>query len=301
MEQIAEEHDEGFKQLLGAYSQLAKQLAFVDQLSALVRTSECFKRIPADICGDVLEFHSETYGLFRRGGWTELFQASWKHFTPQLNCILQRLNEYSDLMQRFTTTLGSKSYGPITMEGYSTLHQGDQYNTNIVAQIPPESLSSMHKHWTEARDLRQRLTQDLEKRDAERQARQLRDTITWLQLLDQDQEQEAAFSRRADYREDGTCEWVLENTDFTNWLDLDHRHKYLWLKGKPGSGMMLYKKRAENVARKLMSFVQEKQQLQHSSSRKLCSHQIHSFYIAYARRLSIYHHPSSALWFSACS
>lgn len=233
--QIAEEHDDSFKQLLSAYSRLAKTLAFIDRLPCLVAASGYFKSVPADIVGDVLEFHSQTYTFLRRGGWPQLFQASWKNFTPQLDCILQRLDKYAALDQRLAVSQG-KSYGATSMGDHTALHQGDSYVTNHITNIPSELLDSIQQQWIEARSLRQQLLEDSQKRDMERQAHQLRDSIVWLQLLDQDQDQESLFSRKADYREDDTCEWLLKNTDFSNWLDLDHGQKYLWLKGKPGSG-----------------------------------------------------------------
>ena len=88
----------------------------------------------------------------------------------------------------------------------------------------------------ESKACRQRLLEDIEKREAERREWQLRDTLAWLDLKGQDREQQELFERRSNARETGTCQWILKNPTIGLWLDPDDHRLFFWLRGKPGSG-----------------------------------------------------------------
>jgi ankyrin repeat protein len=52
-----------------------------------------------------------------------------------------------------------------------------------------------------------------------------------------------------------TCKWLLEKSDYLNWLDtskLGEHHGFLWIKGKPGTGKSTLMKFASADARKTM-------------------------------------------------
>lgn len=88
----------------------------------------------------------------------------------------------------------------------------------------------------QATELRQRLLEDVEKRENERRDLQFRETLAWLDLKGQDREQDELFEQRRESREPGTCEWILKNPKICAWLDEGDSRLTYWLRGKPGSG-----------------------------------------------------------------
>jgi hypothetical protein len=89
----------------------------------------------------------------------------------------------------------------------------------------------------EAKSFRQKVLEEVERSEKDRQDWQLRDTLAWLDLKGQDREQEDLFECRSRARKDGTCEWILQNSKVRSWLDEEDSRPFLWLRGKPGSGM----------------------------------------------------------------
>jgi hypothetical protein len=92
----------------------------------------------------------------------------------------------------------------------------------------------------ESKACRQRLLEGIDKREAERQEWQLRDTIGWLDLKGQDREQDELLDRYLTSREAGTCEWILRHPSLSTWLDDNEQEPMLWVNGKPGSGEQLH-------------------------------------------------------------
>ena len=164
-----------------------------------------------------------------------LLKASQDTFISRTNSTVDRLDQARDFVIHYAAK-PSSFYGHTAVSGQATVHQGDQHNTHITNQFPAELLHQMQQHWEHSNLLRKKLLDDLSVREKDRQDTQFRSTLVWLQLADQEQEQETIFTRKADSREDHTGNWLLKNTHFVNWLDPDHKSKYLWLKGKPGSG-----------------------------------------------------------------
>jgi hypothetical protein len=194
--QIADEYTDGFNKLVNAYSQIAKCLPRIDRFAAVFSNQADFQSVLADIYEDILEFHRHAYKFLRRSGWKHLFEASWRSFDGRFNAILQKLTRNQDLVDREATSF------------------------DIL----------------ESKSFRQRLLEDIEKREAERREWQLRDTLTWLDLKGQDREQQELFERRSDAREKGTCQWILTHPTIDLWLDPDDHRVFFWLRGKPGSG-----------------------------------------------------------------
>lgn len=194
--QIADEYTEGFNKLIDAYAQIAKHLPRFDRLGSVFGDQVDFQSVLADVYDDILEFHRHAYKFLRRPGWKHLFDASWRSFDGRFNVILQNLARNRDLVDREATSF------------------------DIL----------------ESKACRQRLLEDLEKREAERREWQLRDTLAWLDLKGQDREQQELFERRSSARETGTCQWILSNPTIYLWLDADDHHLFYWLRGKPGSG-----------------------------------------------------------------
>lgn len=88
----------------------------------------------------------------------------------------------------------------------------------------------------ESKALRQKLLEDLEKRERERKEWQMRDVLLWLDLKGQDREQEELIERRTESRQPSTCTWISNHPKTASWLDSEHSSAFLWLNGKPGSG-----------------------------------------------------------------
>jgi hypothetical protein len=194
--QIADEYTDGFNKLIDAYDQIAKHLPRFDRLASVFSNQVDFHSVLADVYDDILEFHRHAYKFLRRSGWRHLFDASWRSFDGRFNAILQNLARNQDLVDREATSF------------------------NIL----------------ESKACRQRLLEDIEKREAERREWQLRDTLAWLDLKGQDREQQELFERRSNARETGTCQWILRNPTIGLWLDPDDHRLFSWLRGKPGSG-----------------------------------------------------------------
>ena len=194
---MADEYDNSFTQLITAYSQIARNLPRIERLQELYKDKPEFQRIIADVCKDLLEFHSCAYRLLRRGGWKKLFDASWKDFNAQYKCILERLKHGQDLVDR----------------------------------------EAASHEMVEARNFRQTLIEKFNRAEKDKHDWQLQQSIAWLNLEGYDLQQENLFYRRAEARRKNTCEWILNHPKFQLWLDRDSLQSYLWLKGKPGSGM----------------------------------------------------------------
>lgn len=87
----------------------------------------------------------------------------------------------------------------------------------------------------EARNWRLRAQQDVEEREKRRRGFQLQEAKTWLGA--EDHLQEDVLDRLIQSRQEGTCDWVLENPQFRSWKDVTSNRTVLWLKGIPGAGL----------------------------------------------------------------
>lgn len=194
--QIADEYTVGFTRLVDAYDEIARHLPRFERLGATFSQQLEFQATLADVYADILEFHTCTYKFLRRSGWKHLFDSSWKGFEPRFNTILRNLAKNQDLLDREANSL------------------------DIL----------------EAKAYRQRSLEELGRNERARQDWQLRDTLAWLDLKGQDQEQQELFDRCKSSRLVGTCEWILNHPKITLWLDPDDCHSFIWLRSKPGAG-----------------------------------------------------------------
>jgi hypothetical protein len=97
-------------------------------------------------------------------------------------------------------------------------------------------------------DIRQRQKRDLEVlEENEKNARisQLQHCHAWLSM--DDKIREAVYERTSARRHDTTCEWMLNEPHLKSWLKDDARRPCLWLEGKPGAGMLLYRPNTMSV------------------------------------------------------
>lgn len=205
--------------MINAYAQIAQNLPRLDRLSAAFASQQGFQSILADVYVDIIEFHSHAYKFLRRSGmsssiclsrkrnlnnklpgWKQAFHALWKNYRARFDGLIQNLARNRDLVDKEAASF------------------------DIV----------------ESKACRQRLLEDIDKREAERQEWQLRDTIAWLDLKGQDREQDELLDRYLTSREAGTCEWILRHPVLSTWVDDDEQEPLLWINGKPGSGKLLH-------------------------------------------------------------
>ncbi len=90
----------------------------------------------------------------------------------------------------------------------------------------------------EARSWRAKTQEDFEAREKRRLDTYIHDTIAWLNILTEYQDDE--LDRLLSKRLDGTCEWIFRNEKFTAWKDDAHGESILWVKGIPGAGISFH-------------------------------------------------------------
>jgi hypothetical protein len=81
---------------------------------------------------------------------------------------------------------------------------------------------------------RRKIEEDLEKRENDRQITQLQVALAWLCADDHLQEDDLA--RLVQRRYPGTCDWIMNASQFQEWLADKGKIPMLWIWGIPGSG-----------------------------------------------------------------
>jgi hypothetical protein len=99
---------------------------------------------------------------------------------------------------------------------------------------------------TEARKLRAKIEDDLKNREIQRSKTYLHDTIAWLNIATEVQDDE--FDRLISKRLTGTCEWIFRNTKMRAWRDDVHGEPVIWIKGIPGAGAIPLPKKSRGHA-----------------------------------------------------
>jgi hypothetical protein len=135
--------------------------------------------------------------------WKCFFLSSWGRFDSRFKCILESLERHSDLVDREANALAI----------------------------------------TEAREWRERATQEAKRRKLEQSAAQLRHVLSWLgdgmtnqDTQDAQDEQDNRLDQLLGSCYPNTAEWVLTRPAVKSWLRTHGNKSILWLKGKPGSG-----------------------------------------------------------------
>jgi len=127
-------------------------------------------------------------------GWHVVFDSLWKDFDSRFSGILESLSRHRDLVDREASSI------------------------NIA----------------EARSARIRAEEDIMRREKERQAYRLQDSISWLAVSDDNLEDE--LDRLLRRRQPGTCKWFIDNPQISSWISDCKRDPIIWLKGIPGAG-----------------------------------------------------------------
>jgi hypothetical protein len=126
--------------------------------------------------------------------WHVVFDSLWKNFDSRFAGILTSLSRHADLIDREASSI------------------------NIA----------------EARSARLLAEQDIARREKERQDYQLQDSIAWLAITNN--EQQDMIERLLRRRQSGTGEWLLQNPQIMSWISDSRMHPIIWLKGIPGAG-----------------------------------------------------------------
>ncbi|OAG44651.1 hypothetical protein AYO21_01141 [Fonsecaea monophora] len=193
--EIADGYASALDQLIDSYQQIAEHLPLFDRLTPLLLQDEGTQSIIAHVYGDILEFHYCAYRLLRQNSWKVLFDATWKNFALRFNGILERLGKSRDVLAA---------------------------GVDSIAVLADETFR---------REVLNRMT----RLETERDTLQLRNVLTWLNGTRLDEDQESVLQNRSIARQQGTCEWILENPNLRSWLDPEDNRPLLWLHGKPGS------------------------------------------------------------------
>ncbi|KIW21374.1 hypothetical protein PV08_01954 [Exophiala spinifera] len=194
MVQLASGHTKIFDQLLDAYAEIAAAMPHFDRLQAGFSDDDNFKVILALVYADILEFHQRAYKLFRRRSWHILFDSLWKSFDSRFSGILANLSKHKEMLMKEAIAI------------------------DIV----------------EARKWRTRAAEELDKQEKGRNQIYISDTLAWLNIQQEDQEDE--LDRLLAKRQPGTCDWVFRHPKFVTWKTEAHAERVLWMNGIPGAG-----------------------------------------------------------------
>lgn len=89
-------------------------------------------------------------------------------------------------------------------------------------------------HFLEMKRVREKWQIEEESHEEQRNSQLTRETLGWL-TADEDS-QEEYLHRLSDQRQVGTCDWILNETQVTNWMAEDCKDPVVWLTGIPGAG-----------------------------------------------------------------
>lgn len=89
----------------------------------------------------------------------------------------------------------------------------------------------------EARVSRRLAEDELDKAERDRRTLVLQNALAWLAADDTDQENHLAHLSAQ--RQHGTCEWISRLTRMISWMHGGPDQSVVWLRGIPGSGILL--------------------------------------------------------------
>ncbi|CZR69490.1 related to vegetatible incompatibility protein HET-E-1 [Phialocephala subalpina] len=205
MLEIASHHRDVFEALLSAYADIGAALPRFDRYQAAFNDNLEFQHALAAVYSGILDFHQRAYKFFRRRAWHVIFLSLWKDFGSRFDSIIQSLKKQRDFLD-----IEAASF-------------------DIV-----EAKDSRMKLQDEIRRSQRREQETVEESERNARTNQLQHSITWLSA--DEKIQETVYERTSRRRHDKTCEWILNEPRWKNWIKDDSRNPSLWLDGKPGSG-----------------------------------------------------------------
>ncbi|MCJ1426374.1 hypothetical protein MMC29_004277 [Sticta canariensis] len=211
MIQLASQYGNVFDKLLEAYKQLAEELPRVDRLRKVFIDDQGFQTVLSLLYADIVEFHQRAYKFFRRRAWYMFFECTWRSFEQRFQGILSNLRRHASLMDKEAASI----------------------------------------HFLEAKEAAQRMKQEIDEKERQRQAFELREVLQWV-TANPDQEQR--LERLWYHRQGNTCEWLLRNENIVSWLHEGPSKPIIWLNGIPGSGKSI-------LCSRLVDHLQEQQKV----------------------------------------
>ena len=200
--------------LIATYGKIAEVMPRFDKLSAAFKCNSDFQRILAIVYSDILDFHQQAYCFFRRNGTlltlvTILCDANtflgWKFFFGTLFGKFDRC--FKDILHSLAENC--------------RLVEIEANTADIV----------------EASIFRRRMQDESDKAENERAVRQLQAVLTWLDVRDEEQENE--LDRLYGLLHEHSCDWVQQHDQARAWMSMGGRQPALWLTGKPGAGRVI--------------------------------------------------------------
>ncbi|KAH8789515.1 hypothetical protein F5882DRAFT_354269 [Hyaloscypha sp. PMI_1271] len=90
---------EALNSLLDAYQQIGEQIPQLSQYQDLFPSSPHMGTALFMIFQDILEFHREALGFFKRRKWERLFQSSWRGFNSKINGLRDKMQQHRRLIE----------------------------------------------------------------------------------------------------------------------------------------------------------------------------------------------------------
>lgn len=119
-----------------------------------------------------------------------------------------------------------------TWKSFEQRFQGILSNLRRHANLIDKEAASIH--FLEAKGVAQRMELELNEKERQRQAIELREVLRWISA---DPDQEQRLERLCHDRQLDTCEWLFRNENIVSWLHEGQSKPIVWLNGIPGSGM----------------------------------------------------------------
>lgn len=195
MIQLSSDYLSSFEKLINAYAQIAETFPRFDWLSTTFKNESRFQELLALFYADILEFHRRAYKFFRSRAWQRFFDSSWGRFDARFKRILSNLAQHADFIDR-------------------------EANAIDIA---------------EAKFMRERLNDELSRRETADALVFPSSAISWLNLTGIPQ-QEDELDRLLGRCHPASCDWLLDNPKIEKWKGNDQAVKLAWVFGKPGAG-----------------------------------------------------------------
>jgi len=142
--------------------------------------------------------HSADAGL----AWKVLWDSAWGRFERQFKGILSDLSRHAEVVDKEANT---------------------------------QNILNTQKWIRDVRSWRDGNIADITRLEKEQSLTQYQWMLSWLEM--KEAEQDEIFQLLSNNSRHGTCEWIVRNPTIKNWMRRQREQLFLWVKGKPGSGM----------------------------------------------------------------
>jgi hypothetical protein len=98
-----------------------------------------------------------------------------------------------------------------------------------------QNISSTQQWIKDARSWREEDIANSTRQEKEQSLRQYQCLLSWLDM--NEAQQDEILQSLSNACRMGTCEWIVRKPSMKDWMRRQREHAFIWLKGKPGSGM----------------------------------------------------------------